>query len=156
TDMELSAQPLPAGEIGNGEVVRVSWKYLNGYGSVPERDDVRFNVAIREIPIPPRHRPAEAGDYPTIAEAQGEKFEHVNGDVGVSGSAKLIANASYAGHQRWTDPVASAIPRDYRIDFPAKCNRRYLVRILPKRFCFDQSAVAYSSVDHLLYADVRC
>ena len=61
--------PLPVGEVGGGRMVRVEWKYLNGYGNVPERDDVRFDLAIKEAPIPrdwaiPRH-----ADYAGMVEA---------------------------------------------------------------------------------------
>ncbi|TCU14440.1 hypothetical protein EV132_109163 [Rhizobium sullae] len=45
---------------------------------------------------------------------------------------------------------------EYRLDFPGICNGRYAIRILPKRFCFDQSDVAFGSEDHLLSVDVRC
>jgi hypothetical protein len=30
------------------------------------------------------------------------------------------------------------------------------VRILSKRFCFDQSAVVFGHNDHVLYSDVAC
>jgi hypothetical protein len=146
----------PVGEVAMDRMVRLEWKYLNAHGNVPERDDVRFNVTIREVPIPLGRRLPAATEYPSEGEAEGKDFKYVNGEIGVSGSANLIQNASYAGHIRWTDPVPATVPRDYRIDFPGRCNRRYLVRILPKRFCFDQSNVAYSSVDHVLYADVLC
>jgi hypothetical protein len=57
---------------------------------------------------------------------------------------------------RWTEPTASTELRDFRIDLPGACNRRYLVRILPKRFCFDQSTVVYGATGQLLYTDVLC
>lgn len=137
-------------------VLRIRWRYLNSYGGVPRRDDVRFNVAIKEAAIPMATRPPAEPDYPDMYEAQGLTFTPVLGEIGSSGSARLIRNVSYAGHKRWTEPTPSTEPREFRIDLPATCNRRYLVRILPKRFCFDQSDVAYSSVDHLLYADILC
>jgi hypothetical protein len=148
--------PLPAGEMGAERVVRVSWRYLNRYGNVPQRDDVRFNLAVKETAIPPDGKAPAASDYPGMDEAEGKSFTPVEGEVGTSGSAMLVQNASYLGHVRWTEPTASADVRDFRIDFPGTCNQRYLVRIVPKRFCFDQSNVAYSSADHLLYADVVC
>ena len=89
-------------------------------------------------------------------ETKGKRFTPIHRDIGISESAMLIQNASYLGHTRWTEPTASTWLRDFRIDLPGTCNRRYLFRVLPKRFCFDQSNVAYSSADQVLYADVVC
>jgi hypothetical protein len=156
TDIAVAVLPLPAGEIGADRVLRVGWKYLNLYGNVPQRDDVRFNVAVKETAIPPDGKAPAAGDYPSMDEAEGRTFTLVRGEVGTSGSAMLIQNASYLGHAKWTVPTASTDLRDFQIDLPGACNRRYLVRILPKRFCFDQSNIAYSAADHVVYADVVC
>jgi hypothetical protein len=156
TDSALAVLPLPAGETGADRVLRVSWRYLNRYGNVPTRDDVRFNLAVKETAIPPDGKAPAASEYPGMDEAEGKSFTPVDGEVGTSGSAMLIQNASYVGHAKWTEPTASTDLRDFQIDLPGICNRRYLVRILPKRFCFDQSDVAYSSADHVLYADVMC
>ena len=147
---------LPAGETGADRLVRVSWKYLNSYGNVPKRDDVRFNVAVKEAGIPPAGGAPTASDYPSMDEAKATSFTPIYGEIGTSGSARLIQNVSYSGHARWTEPTASTASREFKIDLPGKCNQRYLVRILPKRFCFDQSNIAYSTVNHLLYADVVC
>ena len=37
--------------------VHLTWNYLNGLGGVPERDDVRFNVAVLEKDIPQVEEP---------------------------------------------------------------------------------------------------
>jgi hypothetical protein len=156
-DATVAVLPLPAGDAGGADrVLRVSWRYLNSYGNVPKRDDVRFNVAVKESQIPLTGGAPAGGDFPSMEETKGKKFTPIYGEIGVSSSAKLIRNASYRGHARWTEPVASTDLREFRIDLPGKCNRRYLVRILPKRFCFDQSYIAYSSADHVLYADIVC
>jgi hypothetical protein len=52
--------------------------------------------------------------------------------------------------------VPTISPRTYELLLPAACNRRHLVRIVAKRFCFDRSNIAYGPKDHLLYADVSC
>jgi hypothetical protein len=156
TDATAAVLPLPPGEIGAVRVLRVSWRYLNRYGDVPQRDDVRFNVAVKETAIPPDGTAPAARDYPSMDEAEGRSFTPIYGEIGTSGSTMLIQNASYLGHAKWTEPTASTDLRDFQIDLPGTCNRRYLIRILPKRFCFDQNNVAYSSADHLLYADVVC
>ena len=155
-DASVAVLSLPAGETGADRLLRVSWRYLNNYGNVPQRDDVRFNVAVKETRIPSSGEAPAAGDFPSMEETKGKRFTPIYGEIGVSGSAKLIQNASYRGHARWTEPMASTDLREFGIDLPGKCNRRYLVRILPKRFCFDQSNIAYSSADHVLYADVVC
>lgn len=156
TEATVAVLPLPAGEPGADRLVRVSWRYLNSYGNVPKRDDVRFNVAVKEVGIPPAGGPPTASDYPSMDETKAKSFTPIYGEVGTSGSARLIQNVSYLGHARWTEPTASTGSREFKIDLPGKCNQRYLVRILPKRFCFDQSNIAYSTVNHVLYADVAC
>jgi hypothetical protein len=156
TEAAVAVLPLPVGETGLARVLRVSWKYLNSYGNVPGRDDVRFNVAVKETGIPLAGGTPAAGDYPNMDETKGKSFAPISGEVGTSGSARLIQNVSYSGHTKWTEPTASTDFREFKIDLPGKCNQRYLVRILPKRFCFDQSSIAYSTVNHVLYADVAC
>jgi hypothetical protein len=155
-DATVAVLPLPATETGADRLLRVSWRYLNNYGNVPQRDDVRFNVAVKETRIPSTGEAPAASDFPSMEETKGKSFIPIYGEIGVSGFAKLIQNASYRGHARWTEPTAATDLREFRIDLPGKCNRRYLVRTLPKRFCFDQSNIAYSSADHVLYADVVC
>ena len=155
-DAAVQALPEASGERGTGRVLRVSWRYLNAYGDVAQRDDVRFNVAIKETGIPESRRAPAEREYPSMDEAKGVNFIPMRDEIGTSGSASLIQNASYLGHLKWTDPVASTSPRDFRIDLPGTCNRRYLIRILPKRFCFDQANVTFGGADHLLYADIVC
>jgi hypothetical protein len=148
--------PTPTGELAADRVLRVTWKYLNSYGEVPQRDDVRFNVAVKEAEIPPAAQAPAANDYPNMDETKGKDLSPIQGEVATSGSIRLIQNASYLGHTRWTEPAASIDLRDFGINLPGTCNRRYLFRVLPMRFCFDQTNVAYSSTDHLLYVDVMC
>jgi len=135
---------------------RLSWTYANNLGGVPTRDDVRVNVAIREAPLPVDPVPPNSTDFPTSSETVGMSFSSIDGDLGIAGDAILLRNTSAAGHQRWTDPSSTNLPRDYSIEFPTKCGTRYLIRLLPERFCFDQSNLVYSSLIHLSYIDVHC
>lgn len=137
-------------------VIRVSWRYLNLYGGIPERDDVRFNVAIKETDIPRDGRPPSEADYPSLEEARDENYLRTDGETGYSASTRLIRNVAYAGHEKWTEPVVSTDLRHYRVTLPGVCDRRYLMRVRSKRFCFDQSNIAYGNTAHVLYADVRC
>ena len=137
-------------------ILRLRWKYLNNYGGVPERDDVRFNVAVRQQALTKAAAPPLVSDYPSTAEARDTEPAALDGPIGISGSATLIRNVSYSGHTRWTEPAPSTSPRLFELLLPAACNQRHLIRIVPKRFCFDQSNIAYGSKDHLLYADVSC
>jgi hypothetical protein len=156
SDASVEVLPLPAVETGADRMLRLRWRYLNSYGNVPQRDDVRFDVAVKESAIPPSGEAPKASDYPDMNEARGKDFTAFADEVGVSGFARLIRNVSYFGHAKWTDPTPGTQLRQFRLDLPGTCNRRYLVRILPKRFCFDQSDIAYGASDHVLYADVRC
>lgn len=158
TDATVQVLAGPPGKAPGGRKLRVSWKYLNSHGGVPERDDVRFDVAVRQRPI---GSTLANGDYPSVDEARGVGVGAISDAVGSdvvvrSGAAELIRNMSFAGHKRWTEPKPSTSPRSFEVYLPAACNMRTLIRIVSKRFCFDQSKVAYGPPDHLLYADVRC
>ena len=84
---------------------------MTGYGNVPERDDVRFNIVVRQTPFPLGGGAPDAADYPRMDEAKGE----------TSGSGRLIINASYLGHTMFTEASPSTELRDYQIDLPATC-----------------------------------
>lgn len=155
-DLSLLVDEAPVTEAGADRMLHLKWRYLNGYGEVPQRDDVRFNVAVKSMDIPTSGAVPSAGDYPSMEEAEGKSFVATVGEIGTSGSSALIRNISFFGHSKFTEPTPSTTLRDFKLDLPAKCNRRYLVRILPKRFCFDQSDVAFGQNDHLLYTDVAC
>ncbi len=156
TDLSLSVLPLPRREAGVDRIVRLKWSYLNEYGHVPQRDDVRFNIAIRSTPIPLLEEAPRESDYPTVSETSGDDFDTAVGYVGTSGPTMIVGNLSYFGHKRFSDPTPSVTAREYRADLPARCNRRYLARILPKRFCFDQSGLRYAQRGQLIFADVKC
>jgi hypothetical protein len=155
-DLSTVMLTLPDGETGAEGVLRASWRYLNAYGNVPQRDDVRFDLAIKDTPVPSDNRIPSASDYPSAEEAIGATKESEDGNFALSGSTITIRNASYMGHLRFTEPTPSTKLREYRIDIPASCNRRYLVRLLPKRVCFDQTKIAYSDGSYVGYADFSC
>ncbi|RAX37871.1 hypothetical protein [Rhizobium tropici] len=155
---DFSADVRSQATAANGvqKILRLSWKYLNGYGNVPTRDDVRFNVAFKTMDVSLVRGPPGQQEYPTIDEAKGMGFVAAAGGVGRSGSATLLKDVSFAGHKKWTDPVPSNIARLYSIDIPAACGMRYLFRIEPKRFCFDNSEIRFSETEYLLYKDIDC
>ena len=155
---DFSAQVIgaPPGEVEPDRVLRLHWRYLNGLGGVLQRDDVRFNVAVTETDVPISGQPPLPADYPKVDATKDSNIRNIAPNVDVSNSGAFVRNLSYFGHARFTEPTPSTVPRDYRLDLPAQCNRRYLIRIVPKRFCFDQSVLAYGPKDHVLYADVRC
>jgi hypothetical protein len=154
-DAAVEVLATPADGADADRALRVSWKYVNDLGGVPERDDVRFNVAVRQQMISRSGGPPGAG-YPSMDDAMGAGFTPVADGIAVSRTAKLIQNVSYSGHTRWTEPVPSSSPRRFELYLPAMCGQRYYLRIVPKRFCFDQSNIAYGPANHLLYADVTC
>ncbi|MBB3657750.1 hypothetical protein FHX15_002992 [Rhizobium sp. BK650] len=155
---DFSAQVLsdPTADETQAKKLRVSWKYLNAYGDVPERDDVRFNVAFRQTNMPPGGGSPKPQEYPTPDEAKGTDFVAAAGGVGHSGSATLLKDVSFAGHKKWTDPVPSHMARSYSVDVPAACGKRYLFRIVPERFCFDNSGIRFGEAEYLLYRDIDC
>ena len=156
TNFSADVHPNPTATKGTQKLLRLSWKYLNGYGRVPTRDDVRFNVAFKTTDVPLAGAPLTRHEYPTVDEAKGTGVVAAAGGVGRSGSATLLQDVSFAGHKKWTDPVPSSMARLYSLDVPAACGKRYLFRILPKRFCFDHSGVRFSEAEYLLYKDIDC
>ncbi|WP_246738016.1 hypothetical protein [Rhizobium grahamii] len=159
TDLSIAILPSNADEGGAERVLRLNWRYLNDYGGVPQRDDVRFNIAIRSVPIPQSRKPPDEEEYPAIAEASDDGFVAIAGNVGNVGNAgglMTIRNLSYIGHRRFTEPAPATTPREFRADVPAMCGQRYLARILPKRFCFDQNGIQYAERGELVFADVEC
>ncbi|WP_157224496.1 hypothetical protein [Rhizobium mesoamericanum] len=156
TAVSSEVLPVPTGEVGANRVLRLRWSYLNDYGHVPQRDDVRFNIAIKSTPIPLSGKAPLESDYPTIDEAKDAIDDTTVGHGGTSGRAMFVGDLSYFGHKRFTDPAPSTTPREFRADLPAMCNRRYLARVLAKRFCFDQSGVKYADRGQVLFADVTC
>jgi hypothetical protein len=155
-DFSVKVLPMVPMDLQADRVLRLSWKYLNNYGDVPLRDDVRFNVAVRSMEIPVSGAAPPDKAYPGNDEAKDTHFVAIADEVGTSGAAMLIRNVSYFGHARFTEPTPSTNLRAFQLDLPARCNRRYMVRLLPKRFCFDQNLIAYGRTDYLRYADVSC
>ena len=134
--------------------LRIRWRYLNSYGQVPARDDVRFDLAIRSQSIADGFGAPGSPAPPSMAELRASDAQDPASIASPDGS--LIRNVSYKGHLKWSDPAPGLTPRDFELLVPVGCARRYWVRLLPKRFCFDQSGIAYGSKDHLLRADVAC
>ena len=155
-DFSARVLPIASADLQSGRVLRLKWKYLNSYGEVPQRDDVRFNVGIRSTEIPASGAAPAADSYPGIEDSKDTFFVPIAKDVGTSREAMVIRNLSYLGHVRFTEPTPSRDLRVFQLNLPAKCNRRYLIRLLPKRFCFDQSLLSYARTDYLHYADVTC
>lgn len=131
----------------------LSWTYLNGLGDVPARDDVRFDVAIREAAIPTGGTPPLPGEYPTLDDLKGSSASELGGGAFSDGRNLIFRNLSFVGHSKWTDPPPTTVPRQYRLSVPADRRKRYLIRVSPKRFPFDQSGELYSDKDHLFFVD---
>jgi hypothetical protein len=144
---------------GTGEVaakeIHVLWQYLNDFGGVPDRDDVRFHLAIRETAIPNGGAEPRDLDYPSIEQTIARISTDLGGGVYLNRQDYILKDVSFIGHRKFTDPAPSSTLRSYRIDFPVITGKRYLIRVLAKRFGFDQGGERYSYVDHLYYVDVR-
>jgi mono/diheme cytochrome c family protein len=135
--------------------IQLTWRYQNTLGGVPTRDDVRFNVAVVEMVPPADNDPTPIEQYPTIEQAKGENAIRVSGGVLRDGKVVIFEDVSFVGHTRGTDPQATTIPRQYRVDFPGAQGKRYLIRLVAKRHTFDQSRFKYSEVPHVLSIDVN-
>ncbi|TGQ96263.1 hypothetical protein EN847_33860, partial [Mesorhizobium sp. M1C.F.Ca.ET.204.01.1.1] len=101
-------------------------------------------MAVGAAAIPANGDPPQSGEYPSIEQAKGTDAVAISGPVSSAGSSLLVQDVSFAGHTKWSDPTPSMSPRTFQIDLPGECNRRTLIRLVPKRFCFDQSQAAFS------------
>src|SRR3546814_965634 len=126
--------PPPQPDALTERVLRISWRYLNQLGGVPERDDVRFNIAVSERDIPAADSPPDKGDYPRRDEARDDAYLSLEGAFGFSASARLLRNASYAGHAKWTEPDPAKDLPQYRVDHPAASDPPTHLRPPPKPF----------------------
>ncbi|WP_017996769.1 hypothetical protein [Rhizobium leguminosarum] len=154
-DFSVASQPTVNGN--EHSAIRLTWRYLNGYGAVPERDDVRFDVALKLEDIPSSRVSPDISDYPGVDESKSAIA--LGPGVVVSRTAEnylLIRNVSFEGHRRWTDAPATSETRRYSIAIPDVCGKRYLFRILPKRFCFENSGVVSGKRDYLAFYDSGC
>ncbi|ARP67095.1 MULTISPECIES: hypothetical protein [Mesorhizobium] len=135
--------------------IRLDWTYINSFGGVPERDDVRFNVAIHEVGIPSDGAEPASGDFPSIEQTKALGFSDLGGGVFTDGTIFVLRDMSFQGHMRWINPAPTLTPRQYRLYFPASLNKRYLIRVAAKRFGFDQGGERVSAADHLLKVDIK-
>lgn len=126
-------------------VLEVRWRYLNGFGDVPSRDDVRFDLAVTLQQV------EEVANYMDV-EDKLRSFsisEYSDNSFTLSSEDSLfIRNISYAGHNAFTDPVPTVIQRDYRVRVPVPSGKRYSVLLVPKRFCFDRDGIALGTTIH--------
>lgn len=150
--LDLAIKVLPSAS-GDDRRLEVRWRYLNSHGEVPSRDDVRFDMAIASRPSVTGAAPSHTVDLLGRQDVDGEPGSAVGG---TPTQRRVIQDISYKGHSRWTEPSPSLVPRLYEVVLPATCGRSYRVRLLPKRFCFDQSGLAYGTREHILQADLAC
>ena len=148
---EVIVTPAENGKIA---VISINWTYANSLGGVPERDDVRFNVAIREVPKPTDDSEPPLEDYPSREVTKGSQAVAISDEISRQGDVLIVQNASFQGHQKFTDPAPTLQPRNYTLKFPGEPGRRYLIRILPKRFGFDRGGEVFSELDFVRFADV--
>ena len=138
--------------------VTIEWKYWNNFGGVARRDDVRFDMAVLGANIPADSGSSSPDEFPPMeplsASGSGMQIEVPSEDE------FFLRNISYFGHTKFTDPEMPSPPgtlRQYKVRFPAQCGRRYLVRVVAKRFCFQhEPKLAFGSRDHLSSVDVVC
>jgi len=128
--------PNPEPEFEYDRRITVTWKYLNWFGQVKTRDDVRFDLTITEV-VEPGSQVNEDGlvaDPEIVPE--------------------VIRDISYKTHYRYNDPEpveGEGDKRDYEVLFPAQCGKKYRLDLVSKRFCFDLSNVLNADNIHTTY-----
>lgn len=103
---------------GRRGVAVLEWDYKNGYGQIPGRDDVRFEVRMESVSS--------------------------RGNVSSELRKRIIRDISYPGHTLFSEPEPTEEERNYMLNLPINCqaddeHRFYLT---PVRYCFDTSGVA--------------
>lgn len=96
----------------DGDVARIEWTYANTYGTVPGRDDVRFDVVLSNG--------ADAVDGNGVA--QGSPLEGVALE---QGTGVLLLDVEAAGDA-------------YSVEVPYKGQIEWSADLQPKRFCFEE------------------
>jgi hypothetical protein len=137
--------------------VHVTWSYLDSLGGVPTRDDVRFQLAIKEVDLRADGAPPAPSDYPSYSDTVAAMLPTLSGTVHGKDALVVVEDISSLDAPAFTDPPPSASTRGYEVDHPARKGKRYTYRLLAKRFCFDQSNIVYSGFangEHTFYVDV--
>ena len=142
------------GDDGQSVIISLSWDYYNSLGGVPERDDVRFHLAIRDVALPSDGVGTNENDYPSMAATTATQATRILDEIYRQDDIVIITNISFDGHRKWTEPAPTKTARLYKVRFPGVRGRRYLVRILAKRFGFDRGGEVFSDVDHVFAIDV--
>lgn len=138
----------------NGVIVSINWDYHNSFGGVPERDDVRFHVAIRAVALPSDGTQPNDGDYPSMKVAKALGATQVLDEIYRQNETVILKNVSFQGHQKWTDPSPTQAARFYQVKFPGSRGQRYLIRVLAKRFGFDRGGEVFSNNSHAFVIDI--
>ena len=101
----------------DGGTAVLEWQYRNGYGDIPTRDDVRFNVRV-------------------------EVRSNSNDMENAITKTRFINGVSYLGHQQFTAALPSNFERTYKLEIPVNCKDQYSFYVTPVRYCFDASGTA--------------
>ena len=145
---------LMPGDDEESVTISVRWSYHNSLGGVPTRDDVRFHLAIRDVALPTDGAEANEKDYPSIPATIAAEATRVPDEIYRKDDIVIVKNISFVDHLKWTDPDPTAAARQYEVRFPGEHGRRYLIRVLAKRFGFDRGGEVFSNVDHIFAVDV--
>lgn len=98
-------------------VITIAWEYLNDFGEVPGRDDVRFDVAVSDVDL-------------------AELDRGVSPAADLEGIAMLEAPGVTIARDVTTDPGTVA---DYSLEIPFDARRgEWAIDLQPKRFCFEE------------------
>ncbi|MBV1857749.1 MAG: hypothetical protein KUG77_04995 [Nannocystaceae bacterium] len=119
-----------------GAFLDVQWSYLNDYGDVPGRDDIRFDVAITVTPG------SELLGLASNGAPEGIRME--------AGAANTVVIRDVA-------PVSKG-GSEYALEVPISDDDVVRVEVQPKRFCFeepDRHPFAFAQPD-VIEVDVDC
>jgi len=132
------------------QVLTINWEYRNSFGQVLTRDDVRFYLAVREIPLLAAPSIPSPDDYPSFNDARAEAAELLGNKAAMDKLGNvIIRNISHHGHNAFSDPEPLALDKKrlYSVALPVRFGHRYTFRLLAKRFCFDISGNVFSEKD---------
>jgi len=139
-----------------GTTQRLTWQYQNDYGDVPDRDDVRFDVVLQQVPLTDPAGKTASSVYPSVELPQTGSLASLLSSANGDGIAR-IHNVAPGNQPIYTDPAPSDRPRQYELKLPPlQCGYKYVASIKAKRFCFDTQPEKLSISQATVGLDVLC
>ncbi len=139
---------------------QLRWNYLNSYGGVSDRDDVRFTVEVERLPLQENYKNFLKGDLADEPVAKFRKPIDRYASIFSENKTNVIARVehlTYAAQGYYADPEPAVKPRQYQLRIPEmQCGYRYISTVRARRYCFDGGPDMLSEKSAVAYLDIPC